>query len=190
MQFQYNCVKQMARPCPDSGSHCRNKKDVARFLIRDHPRDWARFKCHRIAGFVKQVSETVKNLNPDAVVGLFGVPWRVHEYDGAIRNIVGQDFELLARSGVDIFSPMVYHGLCYRDIQWIGDTADYFHRLTGKAVAPIVQACSIPDTLSNEEFAGAVKAGLEPPSSGVIIFHATYLEKEAKWETLKAATSP
>ena len=39
----------------------------------------------------------------------------------------------------------------------------------------------------NEEFADAVKAGLASPSVGVIIFHATYLEKEKKWDSFKAA---
>ncbi len=173
---------------PLSVSH--NTKEVARYILDNYEQEWTRFKCQRIAGFVRQIAETIEKENPDVILGLFGVPWRMDEYDGAIHAIVGQDFELLARSGVDIFSPMVYHGLCYRNVQWIAEVADYFHTITGKSVVPIVQACSIPNTLSNEEFAQAVKAGLEPPSLGVIIFHATYLEKEAKWDTFKTVVSP
>jgi hypothetical protein len=164
-----------------------DKKATAEFILSQHSMKWASWKCSCVAGFVKRVVETAKGLKPDATVGLFGVPWKVEERDGAIRAIVGQDFKLLSESGVDIFSPMVYHKLCYRDVRWISDTAHWMKALTGKRVIPIVQACSVPDTLPNEEFADAVKAGLASPSEGVIIFHATYLEKEKKWDSFKSA---
>ncbi len=168
---------------PDSLS--RDK--AAEYIMEKHSDKWSEWKCEKIAGFVKEISDQIKKENPEIVLGLFGVPWQTDEFDNAIIEIVGQDFKLLADSGVDIFSPMVYHKLCYRNVEWIKQSTSYFKKITGKDIVPIIQACSIPDKLSDDEFKQSIKIALNPPSSGVIIFHSNYLEKENKWSALKQA---
>ncbi len=169
----------------------QDTQQLAEFILEKHHSQWVAWKCRCIADFVEKVADMVEQKNPDTTLGLFGVPWQSDEYNDAIRRIVGQDFRLLATNGVDVFSPMVYHKLCYRDAEWINEITAYFSSITKKRTVPIIQACSIPDTLDNEEFTRAFYAALEPPSSGVILFHAAYLEKEHKWTSLKkAAHSP
>jgi len=165
----------------------KDKKQTADYILKNHGEKWSEWKCERIAGFVKQVSKLVKRENPAAMVGLFGLPWRNDEFGGAIKDVVGQDFSLLARSGVDIFSPMAYHKMCYRDVPWIARTSSYFKGHTQKEVMPIIQACSVPSEMKEEEFIDAVRHSLIPPSSGVILFHASHIEKESRWPALKKA---
>lgn len=162
-----------------------NKAEVADFILKNYGIEWSQWKCEKIADFVKIVSQKIKELNPKAVVGLFAVPWTSSDYNNAIKNIIAQDFELLSKCGIDIFSPMVYHKMCYKDIQWIEKTTEYFKSVTKKEIVPIIQACSEPTTLSNDEFTSAVKIASQEPSSGVIIFSAVHIIKENKWDSLK-----
>ena len=52
-----------------------------------------------------------RRVRPQALLGLFGVPWRLSDRGGAILNIIGQDSRALGEH-VDVFSPMAYHPGC------------------------------------------------------------------------------
>jgi hypothetical protein len=110
----------------------------------------------------------VKQENPDAVVGLFAVPWKKGERDNAIINIIAQDYEKLAPH-VDVFSPMVYHKMVGEKPRWISEMVRYTERLTKKPVIPIIQAASEPTRLGDDEFIQAIHQALKLPSKGVII---------------------
>src|SRR5205085_2201760 len=79
-------------------------------------------KCARIAAFTREARRVLKAARPQAVLGIFAVPWRDEEHGGAVRAVVGQDFRLLARD-VDVFSPMTYHRMVGRPVAWAGEVA-------------------------------------------------------------------
>ncbi len=77
---------------------------------------------------------------------------------------------------------MVYHRMVGREVGWIAEFTRYLGERTGKPVLPIVQACGVPGKMEDEEFIRAVRAAREPPSSGVILFSLSHLQKEKRWD--------
>src|SRR5262249_9129525 len=102
-------------------------------------------------------------------LGMFALPWRVTDHEGAIRSIAGQDIEQLAPY-VDVISPMTYHKLCYQSASWIREVTQDFHRRTGKPILPVVESLDLPTPMAAEEFDDALVKGLDAPSEGVMIF--------------------
>ena len=154
----------------------------ARWILTHHHKRWVQFKTGRIVAFVRRARQIARQANPGVLVGLFAVPWRATEYRGAIHAVIGQDFRQLA-SHVDIFSPMLYHHMAGRDPAWIHSFVGYLHKLTGKPVLPIIQACSVPRRLSQQEFADAVTAAQKAPSRGVILFSLKHFLREKRSST-------
>jgi hypothetical protein len=179
------CMKQFQK---DTGitipAELVNAKEKAQWVLKHHRNKFIEWKCERIALFVQKAREVIKAERPGVLVGLFGVPWMPTELDDAIHAIIGQDYRMLAPY-VDVFSPMVYHRMCGRDTKWISDVTRYLVRITRKPVVPIIQACSLPDKLTDAEFKQAMEAALSVPSAGVIIFNLKYLIEEKKPDVLR-----
>lgn len=162
----------------------KSTKIKADWILTNHPDDWYNWRCSVITDYVKETRKVIKKVNPKILVGLFGVPWTASDYDNAIYRIIGQDYRKLAPF-VDVFSPMVYHRICYKNPDWIHQVTAEFQIMTGKPVVPIIQACSVPDTLSEGEFIHSLNEARKSPSSGVIIFTLDYALKEKKFNLIK-----
>jgi hypothetical protein len=173
----------------------RTTKQRAAWILDNQRERFIGWKTDRIALFVQRAREVARRANPNVMIGLFGVPWKEGERDDAIRAIIAQDYRKLAPH-VDVFSPMVYHKMCGRDVAWISDFTTYLHGLTGKSVVPIIQACSEPaeagkpSELTNAEFEQAIRAALAPPSSGVIAFAFRHFFKENRMPAWLNALPP
>ena len=145
--------------------------EKADWLLEHHQETWTAWKCGQITAFVAQVRTIIDRAPRKPLLGLFSIPWGPTDFDGAIRHIIGQDYQALAAS-VDCFSPMVYHKLCGRDVTWIAEIAAWVGKETGKHVWPIIQAMDDPETLSPQELRQAVRTALTAPGSdGIIIFN-------------------
>lgn len=155
----------------------KNAAIAAQWILAKHKNAWTQFKCKQINSFVEESRNILKKANPNAVLGLFGVPWLKSDYNNAIEEIIAQDYKALG-AWVDIFSPMCYHDMCGRDAKWISTVSTEISRISGKPCVPIVQVAEI----SPEEFARALAAAVEPPSQGVIAFNLRHLKNEAKLE--------
>ena len=154
--------------------------EKARWIEEHHQEAWTSWKCRQITEFVGQVRAIIDQApRPRKVLlGLFGVPWHVSDFDGAIRSVMGQDYRALA-AHVDCFSPMVYHKLCARDIPWIAEISAWVGEETGRPVWPIVQAMDDPGPLPPRELQQALETALAAPGShGVIIFNLKALSPE------------
>ena len=103
----------------------------------------------------------IRRIRPGAILGLFGVPWRLSDRGGAILTIIGQDYRALGEH-VDVFSPMVYHRMCGYPVEWIGDVVVEVHDLTGKPVWPIIQSVDEPSPLSAVEYGRALDIASKP----------------------------
>ncbi len=152
--------------------------DRARWILRYHREDWTEWKCQQIIEFVRQVRDIVKRTPRRILLGLFSVQWRSTDFDGAIRHIIAQDYRGLS-AHVDVFSPMVYHKLCGRNVPWIAQVTNWARKETGKPVWPIVQAVDEPEPLKPQEFRRALRTALMASGSeGVIVFNLSHLSPE------------
>jgi hypothetical protein len=142
----------------------------AAWVLREHADAWTRWKCGQIAAFCRDAKALVKAARPKALVGAFVVPWRPEERQGAIRRVLGQDFARMARY-VDVFSPMVYHRMVGRPVEWVGEIAAWMGRETGRPVWPIVQAVDAPqgETVAPEELVAVLRQALEH-GDGALVF--------------------
>ncbi|NLF01314.1 MAG: hypothetical protein GX601_10095 [Anaerolineales bacterium] len=143
---------------------------VARDVLGRYAEEWVEWRCEQITSWVAAAKAALGRLQPGALLGLFGVPWRLNDYDGAILRIMGQDYRTLGRL-VDVFSPMVYHRMCGQPPSWIHDVTAEVHRMSDRPVGPIIQSVDEPDVLSADEYGQALDVALDSPSSaGVIVF--------------------
>ena len=143
---------------------------IAQTLLDRHGAAWAAWRCEQIASWVAEAKSVLRRARPEGILGLFGVPWRLADYDGAILKIIGQDYSTLGRH-VDVFSPMVYHLMCGFPPSWIGEVTEEIHALSGKPVWPIIQSVDQPTPLSAEEYGQALDVALGSDAShGVLVF--------------------
>jgi hypothetical protein len=143
---------------------------ASQMLLGQYETEWTAWRCDQITSWVAEARAVVKRARPEAVLGLFGVPWRLSDFDGAILNVIGQDYVALGQH-VDVFSPMVYHVMCGRPVEWIGQVTDEIHALSGKPVWPIIQSVDEPAPLSAEQYGAALDVALQHPASdGALVF--------------------
>jgi len=143
---------------------------ITRTLLHHHADEWIRWRCAQITSWVSQARMLVKRLRPAALLGMFVVPWRLADYNGAILRIVGQDSRAMGEH-VDVLSPMVYHRMCGQSTAWIHAVTEEVTRMSGKPVWPIVQSVDQPEPLPADEYGQALDVALRSPASaGVIVF--------------------
>jgi hypothetical protein len=130
---------------------------------------WAAWKCSVIAEFVCQIRSLLHDTRPQATLGMFSIPWGSEDFNNAIQHVIAQDLTQLAQH-VDVFSPMLYHTMCGRHVEWVGAHTRYLAQVTGRPVIPIVQAVDQPTPMRRGEFRQALLQGLAEPSAGVMMF--------------------
>ena len=161
---------------------------VAGEILERHGDVWTAWRCEQVTSWVAAARALIERVRPGVTLGLFGVPWRLSDRDGAIRTIVGQDYAALGACGVDVFSPMVYHRMCGYEPGWIGEVVTEVHDLGGKPVWPIVQSVDEPEPLSASEYAQALEVALQHPASdGVLVFTLKGALAEPKMEVTRSA---
>jgi hypothetical protein len=159
--------------------------EIAQQLLDQHEDRWYRWRVEQITSFVQQVHDIIRQERPGLTLGLFGLPWLRGERGDAIYRIAGQDIAALANY-VDVLSPMVYHRVCGKPVEWVADITRGFHELAAKPIWPIVQCWSEPSELTEEDFRETIRQGELAPSSGIILFSLKHLVKEKRLELIKA----
>jgi len=163
----------------------------ALWILNNHDKSWRNWRCKVIYDWTYEIKSIIREIKPEALLGLYHCPWNDQEFNGARRRILGLDYDLLKET-VDVFSPMVYHARMGREPDWVKENILWFsNQLDIKKgsypkVWPIVQAYNDPGVISNEEFETVLKGGLAGKSSGVMMF-TTYAvaEDEGKTEVMK-----
>ncbi len=171
--FDASCLEDFRRttglaPPPDLAG----TPDIARWILTNHRREWADWKCGVIARAVKTLAEAARSVKPAIKVNLHAVPWREGDFGGAARAVAGQDLALLAPL-VDFISPMCYHHMVRRTPDWVHSVVEEMGRRTGAAVLPSIQVkeAYIPGPETPEEFRQALAEALKPPSRGVVFWN-------------------
>lgn len=161
--------------------------EKAQWILSMQDKVWRDWRCKVIYNWTVEMKSLMKDLRPEALLGLYHCPWDDQEFDGARRRILGLDYDLLKET-IDVFSPMVYHGRMERQPDWVLENINWFcDRLDIKKesypkVWPIVQAYNDPELISNEEFETVLRHGLSGMSSGVMMF-TTYAVAEDEGKT-------
>jgi hypothetical protein len=78
---------------------------------------WQQHKCERVARYAARYVQLIRSVLPDCVVGAYMCPWLPGEFDGALKRIFAQDYDLLAPS-IDVFTPLIYCTKSGRDSAW------------------------------------------------------------------------
>jgi len=130
-----------------------------------------------VGSFVSETRALINQSDRNIQLGMFSVPWREKDFNGAIKKVIGQDFKKLAKY-IDVFSPMVYHKMCGKETKWIHEIVSYMDKITGKPILPIIQTEDKPKKISGEEFKEEVKEAIKKPSQGAIIFFLEDLLKD------------
>jgi hypothetical protein len=169
--------------------------EKAQWILDQHDESWRDWRCRVIHDWAIEMKSIVKEIRPDALLGLYHCPWDDQEYNGARYRILGLDYDLLKET-VDVFSPMVYHGRMGRAPAWVEENISWFckrldiRKGSYPKVWTIVQAHDDPEIISNEEFETVLMGGLAGTSSGVMMFttHAV-AESEGKIRIMKEVYS-
>ncbi len=163
----------------------------ASWILDNHDEIWRDWRCRVIYDWTVKMKNIVKEIKPDALLGLYHCPWNDNDFDGARRRILGLDYDLLKES-IDVFSPMVYHAKMGRKPGWVKENINWFSNRVAieynsyPKVWPIVQAHNDPDIISREEFETVLKGGLDGKSSGVMMFTVNSVAEDAgKIEVMK-----
>lgn len=157
----------IGEPIQGVGGEGTKLENTALHIDGSYYHEWLEFKTNTVTSFVSEVSKIIKQ-SANISLGMFAVPWDDSEYGSAIKRIVGQD--LMKLSGyIDIFSPMLYHKMCGKDVSWIKDKVDYFWQI-GKPFLPLIQTEPKPMEIFLDEFKQAILYATEKPSQGVCIF--------------------
>lgn len=165
--------------------------EKAEWILEKHDKSWRDWRCKVIYDWTYEMKKIIKEVKPNALLGLYHCPWNDEEFDGARRRILGLDYELL-RETIDVFSPMVYHGRMERNSDWVQENILWFSNQLDiqkgeyPKVWPIVQAHNSPGTISPEEFENVLRGGLAGSSSGVMMFTTSSVaEDEGKTAVMK-----
>ena len=148
---------------------------------------WVKHKCRRIADFTAHYSSIIRDKCPDAVIGIYMCPYTPMEYNGALRCIFAQDYQLLAPH-VDVFTPLIYCKKSGKDASW-GRTfleESPFFVPEGKSVQLILDAMDFPDSLEQTVLSSIPSKGLQMFSGSEIFKDKDAMDIFAKCVTILA----
>jgi len=162
--------------------------EKAQWILKNKDNEWRDWRCRVIYEWAADFKEIIREIKPEALVGLYHCPWNDEEFNGARRRILGLDYDLLGQV-IDVFSPMVYHGRMGREPQWVEENINWFcdrldiNESVNPKVWPIVQAYDDPEIITGEEFEIVLRGGLSGKSSGVMMF----TSNAVAWDSVKTA---
>lgn len=154
------CPACIAVFCEDTGLDATTPHEI----LAHHADAWTRHKCARVARFARRYVGIVRAHLPDCIIGAYMCPWTPGEFDGALRRIFAQDYDLLAPA-IDVFTPLIYAHKSGRPPGWGAD----FLAQAPSFVPPDRKIQLILDILDFPESLIAV-AEADAPTWGVQIF--------------------
>ena len=138
--FDSTCIRKFKREygieLPDT---CQDIKDKADYILANYENEWVEFKCATINGYVEEMVEAIKSINPTTEINFHAVPWRSYDFEGSLRRIAGQDLKLIAPN-VDFISPMCYAHMMIQPPEWVHEVVlDFKQQVPGIKILPSIQ---------------------------------------------------
>lgn len=159
--------------------NCVDVISKADFILDQHESEWIDFKCKTISGFVEEMAEAIKSVNPETAINFHAVPWKSTDFAEGQRSIAGQDLRMIAPN-VDFISPMCYAHMVMQPPKWIHEVVRDFNKQVSEIpILPSIQVnkAYLETSISEVEFKNSLVESLKPPSSGVIFWSWEALEK-------------
>ena len=179
--FDSTCIRKFKREygieLPDT---CQDIKDKADYILANYENEWVEFKCATINGYVEEMVEAIKSINPTTEINFHAVPWRSYDFEGSLRRIAGQDLKLIAPN-VDFISPMCYAHMMIQPPEWVHEVVlDFKQQVPGIKILPSIQVSKayLNTPIDKTEFRNTLAESLKSPSSGVIFW---------SWEALESS---
>lgn len=184
-------------PVPDLQESCFCRACIAEFcqatgidaetpsqILGSHAQAWTAHKCQRVAGFAQHYADLIRQRLPDCLVGAYMCPWTPDEFDGALRRIFAQDYELLAPA-IDVFTPLIYCAKSGRPHTWGRAWLEQASQFVpaGRQVQLILDALDFPNSLL--ETAKASKPGWGLQLFGGAKVFADPLQAKIFWEAVE-----
>lgn len=156
-----------------------NISDQADWILNNHEDAWTTWRCQLITSMAKNIAEAAREEKPDILVNIHLVPWAKDDFNGGIRRVAGQDIKALSHIS-DYLSPMTYAHMVKQSPDWVHHIVEDIYMQTRGTVLPSIQVgkAYLETEFDLEEFRETVKAALQPPSSGVIIWSWEHLIAE------------
>lgn len=146
---------------------------IATWILNNYYDSFTYWKCNNITSMLKEMVTAIKKIAPGISINLHALPWRQNDYDGAVKNIAGQDIKALS-AYTDYISPMCYTSLLHREPQWISSVTNDIFDYSNNNVIQSIQIKQInpqkEDPYTQQDFKTCLEEALRPPSKGVILF--------------------
>jgi len=145
--------------------------EKAAWILANHNTEWLNWKTGLITSFVAEASREVKRIDPAMAVSVHILPWSERAFDNGLIWNAAQDVAAFAPY-VDYLSPMIYHKLIGRPVEYVKELTAELSRKSGKPILPSIQTARILSEaeLPAAEFKAALENALDAPSSGTLIF--------------------
>lgn len=122
-----------------------------------------------ISQLSQKVNQTVKGRSK---LGYFAIAFKDNEAS-QLSQALGVDYQELGKI-FDLFSPMLYHRMLNKPVDYISEYVQYLAEKTRKPVLPIIQIKDMPDDLEDqmteEDIRQAFEEAKKDPSTGVCFF--------------------
>lgn len=147
-------------------------------ILANHQAAWTAHKCQRIAHYAINYAQLIRSHLPNCVIGAYMCPWLPAEFDGALRRIFAQDYQLLAPA-IDIFTPLIYGTKSGRPASWGREWLEASPEFVPAThhVQLILDALDFPASL-------VVTGGSSVPSYGLQVFSGAQIFTDPTWATL------
>lgn len=150
----------------------RDVPAVAAWILEHHEAAWTTWKLGLVDSMAAEIVAAARAVHPEVRIAIHVVPWRRHDFGGAILRNAGQDFAALSRHA-DYLSPMTYAHMLRRPPDWVHSVVRTVAESSSAPNLPSIQvqeAYRPGEDYSVAEFESALRATLEPPSRGVVFW--------------------
>jgi uncharacterized lipoprotein YddW (UPF0748 family) len=151
----------------------------ADFILKTYSGQWNDYRTGLIANMVREITESVRRIQPGIKISLHAVPWRDEDFGGANIRVTAQDLSKIAPF-VDYISPMCYSQMVRRDDRWIESVVAEMDRKASGKILPSIQVYPyyVNDKYSADDFGRCIEAALAGNSRGVVFFSWPLFEKD------------
>jgi hypothetical protein len=147
-------------------------------ILTNHQAAWTQHKCERIARYALHYANLIRRHHPTCIVGAYMCPWTPTEFNGALRRIFAQDYQLLAPA-IDVFTPLIYGVKSGRPAswgqEWLAAAVEFVP--TERKMQLILDALDFPDSLR-------LTGEAQPPSWGLQLFNGAQMFVTPGWAAL------
>lgn len=162
----------------------------AGWILDNADPEWRDWRNYVLNSWVTDMKSIVRDMRPDALVGIFYCSWFPDEHDSALYRTLGIDVEAFAEKA-DVLAPMLFHKMKDRPTEWVSEYTTWLGSIIDATdndplVWPIVQAHDNPEEVTPGEFRQVMLEGSKPPTSGIMMFSdQALLDNPDKIEVMK-----